>query len=623
MARASAVDKSDSGLLRIVACGSVDDGKSTLVGRLLAETGSLPVDYLEAMTRLSRRYGSAGDDLDYALLLDGLEAEREQGITIDVAYRYFATPRRNFIVADTPGHEQYTRNMVTGCSNAELAMLLVDARNGLTVQTMRHSRIAALLGIRHVLLVINKMDLVGFSEAAFAAIQNSYVDFANSLNFSQIAAIPTSARFGDNVVEQSKQMAWYSGPAVLDFLETVQIKPSIPQPLRFTVQSVIRAAGDFRSYAGIVLSGTIAQNDEIIIARSGDLARVARIATFDGDLARANTGQAISLVLDNQTDIGRGDIIAHPDTPPEVTDQFAAHLVWLDRHPLLPGRTYTLQLGTQLAAVTVTAIKHKIEIETGGQGAGRTLEANEIGVCNISSATPVSLDPYDKIPATGAFILIDRATASTVGAGMVDFALRRASNIKPQRFMINKMARAHMKGQRPCIVWFTGLPGAGKSTIMNLVEQRLSMRGVHTYALDGDNLRQGLSRDLGFSDADRVENIRRAGEVARLMVDSGLVVLCAFISPFEAERQMVRELVEPDEFIEVFVDTPVEICMARDPKGLYAKAREGRVFHVTGLDSPYEAPKAPDMRLETVLDTAEVLADRVVDHLGRKKLIDR
>jgi bifunctional enzyme CysN/CysC len=607
--------------LRFVACGSVDDGKSTLVGRLLAETGSITDDQLSALSDLTLRYAGIDSGFNYALLLDGLEAEREQGITIDVAYRYFATQRRCFVVADTPGHEQYIRNTLTGASNAELALLLVDVRHGVTTQTKRVSRIVDLLGVRHVLLAVNKMDLVEFSEAAFAAVAQSYREFATVLGFATIEAIPISAKHGDNVGRQSERMPWHRGPTVLGHLEAVDVGATRPTSLRYLVQSVIRAEDDFRGYAGIVAGGEIARGDTVAIARTGNTTRVRRIVTFDGDLDRAETGRAVTLTLADPADIGRGDVLVRPDAPPQFTDQFAAHLVWLDERPLLAWRSYMLQIGTRAVPAVVTALKHKIDIETGARIATRTLETNEIGLCNLSTSSAVALDPYADNAATGGFILVDRDSAATVGVGMARFALHRADNIRPQVFCIDKAARAQMKAQRPVIVWFTGLSGAGKSTIMNLVERRLGELGVHTYALDGDNLRRGLNRDLGFADADRVENIRRAGEVARLMVDAGLIVLCAFISPFRAERRMVRELVAPGEFIEVFVDTPLAVCMSRDPKALYAKAQAGGATHVTGLDSPYEAPEAPELVLSTTLEPAEKLADRVVAELRRRGLV--
>jgi bifunctional enzyme CysN/CysC len=554
------------------------------------------------------------------LLLDGLEAEREQGITIDVAYRYFSTPRRAFLVADTPGHEQYTRNMATGASHAEVALILVDARNGITTQTYRHTRILALLGIRQVLLVVNKMDLVDFAQASFGAIRAAYEAFAKPLGIAA-AAIPTVATESDNVVQKSARMCWYAGPTVLDWLEHVEVGRHVEGSLRFWVQGVNRPNSDFRGYAGYVARGAVNVGDEVLIARSARKTRIARIVTFDGDLDRATAGSSVTLTFSDPLDVTRGDIIVDPSALPAVADQFAAHVIWLDGIHLLPGRTYTLRLGTQTVAASVTALRYKVDVTTGTETATRVLETNEIGFCNLASATPIAFDAYIDNWATGAFILIDRISARTVAAGMMAFPLAGAGNVLQQRFAVDRSIRAHMKGQRPCILWFTGLPGAGKSTLLNLVEQRLAACGVHTYALDGDNLRRGLNRDLGFADFDRVENIRRAGEVARLMVDAGLVVLCAFVSPFRAERRMVRGLVGTDEFFEIFVDTPLEICIERDPKGLYAKARDHGLRNVTGIDSPYEPPEHPDLRVETVGRSAEAVADKVLSELRRRRIL--
>jgi bifunctional enzyme CysN/CysC len=613
----------DRDLLRIVACGSVDDGKSTLIGRLLVETGSVPDDQLETLALLSRRFGTTGDDLDYALLLDGLESEREQGITIDVAYRYFGTSRRAFVVADTPGHIQYTRNMVTGASNADLAVLLVDARSGLTNQTMRHTRLVALLGIRHVLLVVNKMDLADFSAGVFSSVYASYQAFAADVGIERIVAVPVSARHGDNVVDSSVRMPWYEGLSVLRCLESIEVRAKDEgAAARFVVQSAIRGSEDFRSVAGFVAAGKIAAGDDVTIVRSGQQTKIGRIVTLDGDLAGADQGEAISLVLSDHTDVGRGDMIVPSHALPERADQFAAHLVWFEEAPLLPGRSHYLRLGTQIVSASVTALKHKVDIETGAHIAARTLNINEIGYCNFSTSDPIAFDSYAACRATGAFILIDRISARTVGAGFIDFALQRAANIRWQHSAIDKVARARMKAQKPAVVWLTGLPGAGKSTILCIVEKRLTALGFHTYLLDGDNLRKGLNRDLGFTDADRVENVRRAGHVAHLMLDAGLIVLCAFISPFRAERRAVRELMDPGEFIEVFVDTPLEVCMERDPKGLYAKARAGKVSHVTGVDSPYERSEQVEIVVDTTKHTAEELAERIVDEVVARNVAE-
>lgn len=610
--------------LRFLACGAVDDGKSTLIGRLMAETGSIPDDQLANLISLSKKFGTTGDNLDYALLLDGLEAEREQGITIDVAYRYFGTPKRAFIVADTPGHEQYTRNMVTGASNAEFAMLLVDAKAGLTKQTLRHSRILSLLGIRRILLTVNKMDLVDCAEASFAAITEDFRKFVSQLSFDHVEAIPIVARDGDNIVHPSKRMPWYKGPTVLEHLETVPVSThQREEAARFHVQSVMRTDTGSRGYAGYVSSGALKKGDQIIVARSGRKSIISRIYVYPSEIDSVEAGQAATIELADQVDVGRGDIFAPVDAVPEVADQFAAHVVWLNENPMLPGRTYSLRIGTHSVAATITALKYGTDIETGEHAAVSTLAINDIGFCNLATTEPIAFDPYAKNRETGAFILVDRQTGATSGAGMADFPLYRASNLVKQNYEIDKSFRAKMKAQRAAVVWFTGLPSAGKSTVLNLVEQKLSRRGIHTYALDGDNLRLGLNRDLGFTEADRVENVRRAGEVARLMVDAGLVVLCAFVSPFRNERRSVRERHDAGEFIEVFVDTPLATCEARDPKGLYAKARAGKAFHVTGIDSPYEPPEDPEIHLRTETGTPDAMAEQVIVDLTRMGIIAR
>ena len=610
--------------LRFLACGAVDDGKSTLIGRLMAETGSIPDDQMANLINLSKKFGTTGDNLDYALLLDGLEAEREQGITIDVAYRYFGTPHRAFIVADTPGHEQYTRNMVTGASNAEFAMLLVDAKAGLTKQTLRHSRILSLLGIRRILLAVNKMDLVDCAEAPFAAIISDFRKFVSQLSFDHVEAIPIVARDGDNIVQPSQRMPWYKGPTVLQHLETVPISThQSDAAARFHVQSVMRTDTGGRGYAGYVSSGAFKKGDQITVARSGRKSTISRIYVYPSEVDRVETGQAATIELADQVDVGRGDIFAPIDTVPDVADQFAAHVVWLNENPMLPGRTYTLRIGTHSVAATITALKYGTDIETGEHAAVSTLAINDIGLCYLATTESIAFDAYAKNRETGAFILVDRQTGATAGAGMADFPLYRASNLVKQSYEIDKNYRAKMKGQQAAVVWFTGLPSAGKSTVLNLVEQKLSRRGIHTYALDGDNLRLGLNRDLGFTEADRVENVRRAGEVARLMVDAGLVVLCAFVSPFRNERQSVRERQDKGEFIEVFVDTPLAVCEARDPKGLYAKARAGKAFHVTGIDSPYEPPEHPEIHLRTEAGTPDDMAEQVVADLTRMGIIAR
>ena len=607
-------------LLRLITCGSVDDGKSTLIGRLLHDSQLIMDDQLQALAVDSVRYGTTGNELDFALLVDGLEAEREQGITIDVAYRFFTTPRRSFMVADTPGHEQYTRNMATGASNAQLAIILVDARKGVLLQTRRHSFICALLGIRHVVLAVNKIDLVDYGKVEFERIVADYQAFASALGFVSAVPIPLSARLGDNVIARSANTSWYDGPCLLDYLESIDVQSEMTgRPFRFPVQWVNRPDSEFRGYAGTVASGCIAPGDDIVVAPSGQLSRIARIVTADGDRDGAVAGDAVTITLADEIDIGRGDMLARPAERPEVADQFAAHVIWMDQDALVPGRSYVLRIGTQSAvSASVTTIKYKIDVNTREHLATHTLALNEIGFCNLATALPVSFDAYEANRRTGSFIVIDRYTNRTVGAGMIAFALRRAANIAWQPLAVGKKDRAGLKSQKPCIVWFTGLSGAGKSTIANLVDQKLFAMAHHTMLLDGDNVRHGLNRDLGFTEADRVENIRRAGEVAKLMVDAGLIVVCSFISPYKAEREMVRGLVGEGEFIEVFVDTPLEECVQRDPKGLYSKAKAGKIKNFTGIDAPYESPEAPEVHLRTIGSSPDELADRVI-----KALIDR
>jgi bifunctional enzyme CysN/CysC len=612
----------DKDLLRFLTCGSVDDGKSTLIGRLLHDCALIYDDQLAALERESRRFGTAGEDIDFSLLLDGLEDERQQRITIDVAYRFFATPERAFIVADTPGHEQYTRNMATGASTSELAVILVDARKGVLPQTRRHAFICSLLGIRQMVLAINKMDLVGFDERCFEGIATQFLAFAAGLSGVTMRAIPVAARFGDNVTARSARMPWYRGPILLEHLHSVEISGGgTDRPFRFPVQWVNRPNGEFRGYCGTIASGTIAQGEEVLIAGSGRCARVKEIVTFDGSLDRAQAGDAVTLTLESETDIARGDLLADPDVPPEFVDQFAAHVIWLSEHPLVPGRSYLLKIGTRTVPATVTALKHRIDVNTLAHLADRTLELNEIGFCNLSTATAVAFDPFEVNRDTGAFILIDRFTNQTAGAGLIAFGLWRASNLHWQTLTVGRKERAALKEQRAAVLWFTGLSGAGKSTIADLAEKKLLVGGRHTMLLDGDNVRHGLNRDLGFTDADRVENIRRVGEVAKLMSEAGLIVLCSFISPFRAERQMVRELIQPSEFIEIFVDTPLDECIRRDPKGLYAKAKAGRLEHFTGLDSPYEPPESPELHVTTVGETPENIVGHVLDELRRRNII--
>jgi len=590
-------------LLRFLTCGSVDDGKSTLIGRLLYDTKLILDDQLSALERDSRRHGTTGEDLDLALLVDGLEAERQQGITIDVAYRFFTTDRRAFIVADTPGHEQYTRNMATGASNADLAVILIDARKGVLTQTKRHSYICSLLGVRHVVLAVNKIDLADYDQGVFDRIVAEYLAFAETLGFATITPIPMSARHGDNVLAASTHTPWYVGPTLVEHLETIDVvSDTAAKPFRFPVQWVNRPNLDFRGFSGTIASGTVRPGDRVSVAESGRESSVARIVTYDGDLAEARAGQAVTLTLSDEVDIARGDLLAAPTARPEVADQFAAHVIWMGDEPLFPGRPYLMKIGTRYVPVRVTSLKHKIEVDTLEHLAGRTLALNEIGVCNLSTSTPIAFDPYAENRETGAFILIDRYTNATVGAGMIDFGLRRAANIHRQALLVGRADHERLNGHKPAVLWFTGLSGSGKSTIANLVERELHERGIRTFLLDGDNVRHGLNRDLGFSDAERVENIRRVGEVAKLFVEAGTIVLCSFISPFRAERQMVRELFADGEFLEIYVDTPLEDCIKRDPKGLYVKALEGQIANFTGVSSPYEAPE----RAEVVVSTCDL-----------------
>jgi bifunctional enzyme CysN/CysC len=611
---ATAAGKSEKSLLRFLTCGSVDDGKSTLVGRLLFDSKLVCEDQLVALERDSRKYGTLEDDIDFALLVDGLEAEREQGITIDVAYRFFATDRRAFIVADTPGHEQYTRNMATGASTSDLAVVLIDARKGVLKQTKRHTYICSLLGIRSIVLAVNKIDLIDYSAERFSQIVTDYLGFAKGLNLQSVVAVPLSARYGDNVAGPSDRMPWYRGPTLLDYLESVDVEhAAVDRPLRFPVQWVNRPDMDFRGFAGTIASGSIAVGDRVVVVSSGKESTIKRIVTFDGDRLRARAGEAVTVTLSDDVDIARGDLLAQPQDRPDVVDQFAAHILWLHEEPMLPGRSYLLRIGTKILSARITKLKYLTDVNTLEQRPGRTLQLNEIGFCNLSTANPVALDPYADNRRTGAFILIDRFTNATVGAGIVSFGLRRATNIHRQSHLLDKASRSALKLQTPCVLWFTGLSGSGKSTIANLVEKALYDRGVHTMILDGDNVRHGLNRDLGFTEADRVENIRRVGEVAKLFVESGLVVLTCFISPFRAERQMVKEMLGAKEFVEIFVDVPLEECMRRDPKGLYSKAKAGKIKNFTGIDSPYESPQAPDIRVAGIEESPEHAATRIVD----------
>ncbi|MFP5464724.1 MAG: sulfate adenylyltransferase subunit CysN [Gammaproteobacteria bacterium] len=604
-------------LLRFITCGSVDDGKSTLIGRLLYESKMLFEDQLAAAEADSKKWGTQGGDIDFALLVDGLAAEREQGITIDVAYRFFSTDRRKFIVADTPGHEQYTRNMITGASTADVAVILVDARKGVLTQTRRHSYLASLIGIRKVVLAINKMDLVDFSQDAFGRIDADYRAFAAQIGLTDITSIPLSGLKGDNIVEPSARTGWYHGPTLMAFLESCEIDETRLQhgPLRLPVQWVNRPNLDFRGFCGLIAGGTVRPGDRVRVQPSGRESRVARIVAYGGDWPQAVAGQSVTLTLEDEIDISRGDIISAADAPAEVADQFECTLVWMADEPMLPGRQYLLKLGTRTVTATVTEPKYKVNVNTLEHLAAKTLELNEIGVCNIALDRPVAFDAYEVNRDTGGFILIDRLSSNTVGAGMLHFALRRAHNIHLQHVDIDKAARASLMGHKPAVLWFTGLSGAGKSTIANLVEKKLYALGHQSYLLDGDNVRHGLNKDLGFTDADRVENIRRVAEVAKLMVDAGLIVLTAFISPFRSERALARGLLDEGEFIEVHVDTPLDVAEGRDVKGLYKKARRGELKHFTGIDSPYEAPENPELRVNTVECDAEQAADRVIERL--------
>ena len=609
-------------LLRFFMGGSVDDGKSTLIGRLLHETGSVADDELAALTRDSARFGNSGQAIDFALLVDGLEDEREQGITIDVAHRYFSSPRRGFIVADTPGHESYTRNTASGASNADLAIILVDARRGLLPQTRRHAMIAHMVGVRHFVLAVNKLDLVNWDRTVYDRIVEAFRDFAKSLNFASLVPIPLSALTGDNVSSAGTNTLWYDGPSLLGHLETIDVEADqSATPLRVLVQNVLRPDRDSRLYAGIIAGGTLRRGDPVQVSPSGVSGKITRIVVAGEERDRASSGESVAVGLDRHIDVARGDTLVAPDRRPQVTDQFEAHLIWMSEQPLLPGREYILKVGVRSVSASVTGVKHRVDIETLHREPVHTLALNEIGICDIATAVPLALDNFTEIPQTGCFILIDRYSNATVAAGTIDFALRRGMNIRLQALTVAKHNRAALKAQRPCVLWFTGLSGAGKSTIANIVEAKLAERKRHTYMLDGDNVRHGLNKDIGFTDADRVENIRRVGEVAKLFVDAGLIVLCSFISPFRAERAAIRQILEPGEFIEIFVSTPLALCEARDPKGLYAKARSGALPSFTGINSPYEPPEHADLVLDTASAGPEDLANRVVDLLVTQGMI--
>ena len=605
--------------LRLLTCGSVDDGKSTLIGRLLYQEKLIFDDQLAALERDSKKFGTIEDDIDFALLVDGLEAEREQGITIDVAYRYFATAKRSFIVADTPGHEQYTRNMATGASNADLAIVLVDARKGLLTQTHRHSIIVSLLGVRHVVLAVNKIDLVDFSETVFRQIEADYRTFAELLGFRSLMAMPISARYGDNVSSRSERMPWYGGPHLLEYLETVEVEDNRRSaPFRLPVQWINRPHLDFRGFSGTIPSGRIARGDAIVVAGSGRQSTVKRIFVADREVETAHAGDAVTLTLADEIDIARGDLLSKPDSRPEVADQFTAHILWMSAKPMLPGRSYLLKIGGRTTPASVTELKHRLDVNNFDKLAAKHLDLNEVGLCNIATTMPVAYDAYAENRETGAFILIDRLTNETAAAGMIAHGLRRATNVHWHGTAVTRETHAALKHQKPAILWFTGLSGSGKSTIANLVEVKLHARGVHTTLLDGDNVRHGLNKDLGFTAEDRVENIRRVGEVARLMTDAGLIVLCCFISPFAAERRLVRTTAAEGEFLEIFVEAPLDTVIERDPKGLYKRALAGQIKNFTGISQPYEAPEAAELTLKSAEETAEALADCVIAELERR-----
>ena len=610
--------RGEQSLLRFITCGSVDDGKSTLIGRLLYEAKLLYEDQLAALEQDSRRFGTRGAELDYALLVDGLAAEREQGITIDVAYRYFTTARRKFIVADTPGHEQYTRNMVTGASTADLAVILIDARKGVLTQTRRHSYLVRLLGITHAVLAVNKMDLVGYAQATFEALAAEFRAFGAQIGLTEVTAIPISAVNGDNVTARSTHMPWYAGATLLAHLESVTVADeSAAAPLRLPVQWVNRPNADFRGFCGRIVSGSVRPGDRIRVLPGAGESEVARIVTADGDRAGAVAGESITLTLKSEIDVARGDVIAAASAPPQVAAQFEATIIWMHDEPMLQGRSYLMKCAARTVGATITPLKHRINVNTLERTAAERLELNDIGVCELELDEPIAFEPYAHSRELGGFILIDRLSNATVGAGLIHFALRRSQNVHWQALDIDKQLRARQKGQKACVLWLTGLSGAGKSTIANLIEKQLTTAGRHTYLLDGDNVRHGLNKDLGFAAQDRVENIRRVAEVARLMVDAGLIVLVSFISPFRAERRMARALFEPGEFIEVFVDTPLAVAEQRDAKGLYGKARRGELKNFTGIDSPYEAPEYAEIRIDTTTLSAQAAAELVVAHLRR------
>ncbi len=606
----------EKSLLRFITCGSVDDGKSTLIGRLLWDSKMIFEDQLAALEADSKRVGTQGEKIDYALLLDGLQAEREQGITIDVAYRFFSTDKRKFIVADTPGHEQYTRNMVTGASTAQVAVILIDARKGVLTQTRRHSYICSLVGIRHIVLAINKMDLVDYCEKCYSAILKEYETFAAGLGFESITAIPISALEGDNILQPSLNTDWYQGPPLMHYLESVEIADdAAAQSFRMRVQWVNRPNLDFRGFCGTIASGAVQPGDELVVSSSGQQSKVARIVTMDGDLPQAVAGQAVTLCLTDEIDISRGDLLASPQSRPHFVDRFEANLVWLHEDALLPGRSYLIKAGSTIAPAQVDAVNYKVNVNSLQQEPGKTLELNEVGSCTFSANASIPFDAYAENRGTGSFIVIDRITNATVGAGMIDRALARATDSHWQTLDVDKLAHAALKRQTPKVLWLTGLPGAGKSTVANLVEKKLHSLGKHTYILDGDNLRHGLNRDLGYDDADQVEHIRRIAEVANIMVDAGIIVIAPLVSPFRNERRMAREIFAEGEFIEIYLDTPLAICEQRDRTGAYEKVRSGELSHIAGIDATYEAPEMPEYTFSGNIMPAEEIAVTIVKEL--------
>lgn len=606
-------------LLRFITCGSVDDGKSTLIGRMLYESQMLFDDHLAQLEADSKKVGTQEGEIDFALLVDGLAAEREQGITIDVAYRFFSTDKRKYIVADTPGHEEYTRNMATGASTADVAIILVDASQGVLTQTRRHSFIVSMVGVKRIILAVNKLDLVDYSEEVFNQIKADYHQFAGeALTLEEITAIPISALKGDNIVGPSENTPWYSGKSIMEYLETVEVAAqSQSRPLRMPVQWVNRPNREFRGFTGLIGSGCVSVGDRIRVLPSGTESTVSRIVTYDGDLELAGAGRSVTLTLADEIDISRGDIIASADSPCSSADQFQARILWMDDSAMASGRQYLFKSNSQTTSMTLGRLKHRIDVNTLEELPAKVLDMNEIGVCNISLSSRVAFDPYDSDPVMGGFVIVDRMTNNTVGMGLIDFALRRSDNIHWQSMDVTKQSRAEQKGQRPRLIWFTGLSGSGKSSIANILEKKLQAMGRHTITLDGDNIRHGLNRDLGFTSEDRVENIRRVGETSKLMLDAGLICITSFISPFSSEREMVRKLLDGDEFIEVFVDTPLEVCEKRDVKGLYAKARAGKLPNFTGISSPYESPENPEIRIDTTQTSAEEAAEQIIDYLSR------